>query len=145
MDSGPEQEQARIEEVRHQVEQEIAETPGGIDAYLNNFPRNLISDEEFSLANYRSIVQDRLNKRIGDTLKEMDKRHFSNYYLGKTYEEFFADIDRSAESEGFVGKRREELEKQIKQKRKSTQTNETILPIYFRLRAMGYKHQELTV
>ena len=80
---------------------------------------------------------------IDSTADQELKSYYSDLYLSKTWRKFFEDIDRAAEAEGFMGEKRRELENQIKQRGTMTQVNETILPIYIRLRAMGYNHQEL--
>lgn len=61
--------------------------------------------------------------------------------LDKSPARFFADLDTAAKLEGHTT---EEIEKQvIKSCKNKTALNSTLLPIYIRLRAVGYWHEDL--
>lgn len=152
--------------VRRQVEGEIQEMvlpdPWG---YLNNFRCHLFGEEYFpnTIYNYRwaernwnSVLwntphRDNYRKdieegRMGGSMEEIEEEHSARWML-ETPSQFYANVDRAMEIEGVTPEQIYTLDRAIKQHvvdgnirgEKEAELVTLIMPVYIRLRAMGYK------
>ncbi len=89
-----------------------------------------------------------MDTRIGDCSDEDDESIKSPLYLSKTYRDFYKDFDNAAAAEGILGENRKKLEERIKNALRSNfqdkeEIAQIILPVYVRLRAIGYNPFDL--
>jgi len=130
----------RIDRMMLRVECEIAAAVVGGQTklkFLNNFPNRLritdrgaLNDDHF-LVTYAAPV-------IHAESPEAQNRGFSARYLADTPQSFLRTVDRVMAEAGVDGKKIEQMEALGGEK-----FLDYILPVYVRLRVMGYGHPEL--
>ncbi len=127
------------------------------EIYFNNFPflfpasKELVSD----FADYRRMIK-KISKesyKIGDDYKsaELEQKH-SKKWLEQTWEEFFAEIDKAVGESGFSLKDIQDMRDQIERTKDFAEREklkykalEELIPVYAKLREMGYERYDLTI